>query len=184
MKLHVYIDSCAWNYIVQHGIDLEKELPPQRYEIRVTNEIDIELAAIPDIGADGSDKSNLKQSIQKLREQNTVKITRSFGFAAPYGGFGQGTFQSAQEREWHAKHYLADPPRKRKTSGLPAGTTDADLARRASDAVVLTAESAQKSGPLKSSANEGNHVIFLGQDFESSGMSLGMYVTLRLRASG
>ncbi|WP_139052475.1 hypothetical protein [Xanthomonas cannabis] len=182
MKLYVYIDSCAWNYVIKHGIDLKKELPPQRYEIRVTTEVDIELAAIPAIGADGSDKSDLKRSIQKLREQNTIKITRSFGFAAPYAGFGQATFQSAQEREWHAKHYRADPPRKRKASGLPAGATDADLAGRAGDAVVLTAESAQKPGPLKSAASEGKHVIFLGRDFESSGMSLGMYVAHRLRS--
>ncbi len=48
MKIFIYIDSCAWNYILEHGIVLEEELPKQRYELRVTPEIDSELAAIPD----------------------------------------------------------------------------------------------------------------------------------------
>ncbi|MDI9069056.1 hypothetical protein BRN76_25165 [Xanthomonas oryzae pv. oryzae] len=175
MKIFIYIDSCAWNYILEHGIVLEEELPKQRYELRVTPEIDSELAAIPDR------KSELKNSIQAMKERNSVSTTRSFGFGAPYVGFGQGSFQSPAEREWHQKYYLADPPLVRKGSGLPKGATDADLARRSSDAIILTAESAQTSGPLKSAANEGKLVIFLGSDFRPDDMRLGEYIEHRLR---
>ncbi|WP_184620715.1 hypothetical protein [Xanthomonas sp. 3058] len=175
MKIFIYIDSCAWNYIVEHGIDLEEELPAQRYQLCVTPEIDNELAAIP------NQKSELKNSIQKIRERNSVNITRSFGFVAPYVGFGQGSFQSPSEKEWHKNYYRADPPRSLKGSGLPSGVTDADLARRSSDTVVLTAESARKSGPLKSAANEGKLVIFLGTDFKPGDMSLGKYIEHRLK---
>ncbi|WP_139074394.1 hypothetical protein [Xanthomonas bromi] len=174
MKIFIYIDSCTWNYIVKHEIDLEKELPAHRYKICTTPEIDTELAAIPDR------KSELKNSIQEIRERNSVSTTRSLGFGAPYVGFGQGSFQSPAEKEWHEDYYRPKAPCKRKGSGLPMGATDSDLAERSSNAVVLTAESPQKSGPLKSAANEGKLVIFVGSDFKPGDASLRKYVEHRL----
>ncbi len=103
MAVHVYIDSCAWNFLFHARIDLKRELPPDLYQLHLTREVEIELAAIPCIGKDGEDKQELKLYIAANIAESDVTTTGIFGFitlgpdgtpmkAQTYGGFGQGTF--------------------------------------------------------------------------------------------
>lgn len=43
MTVHVYIDSCAWNFLFLRSVDLSIELPAELYELHVTHEVEIEL---------------------------------------------------------------------------------------------------------------------------------------------
>lgn len=89
------------------SVDLSIELPPDRYRLCITREVEIELAAIPDTRKDGTDASELKRYIAKSTVQSAVTTTGTFGFQTvePDGtpskaqvnlGFGQGCFQSDQ----------------------------------------------------------------------------------------
>lgn len=93
-------------------------------------------------------------------------------------GFGQGSFQSDQERAYYAspeiKAQILGKPIK--GSGLSANQADASLAVLANDAVILTDESPDKPGPLKLAANKGAKIIHLGAQFASSSLSLGAFV--------
>lgn len=107
MTTPIFIDSCAWNYLFVHHIDLAVELPREEFALAVTSEVKIEIESIPD----GKDKCPLKIYIANSFAANKVQITYVFGFAThepdgslskiqTNGGFGQGTFQSKKDRAW------------------------------------------------------------------------------------
>jgi hypothetical protein len=189
MTVHVYIDSCAWNFLFRAGVDLKSELPPELYKLHLTRQIEIELAAIPCIGKDGKDNRDLKRYIATNTAQGEVTTTGTFGFQTlepdgtpskvqTYVGFGQGTFQSDQESAYYASQEVrAQIIGKRATgSGLSVNQGDASLAVHATSSVVLTDESPAKTGPLKLAASKGGKIVYLSAQFEPSGLSLGAYL--------
>ncbi|MDD2892854.1 MAG: hypothetical protein PHF20_02890 [Halothiobacillaceae bacterium] len=187
--MQIYIDSCAWNFLFRFGIDLWSELPPDRYQLHMTREVEIEVEAIPETGKDGADNRPLKQYIAASIARSKVSTTGTFGFqtyeldGTPSKvqvnvGFGQGTFQSDQERAYYAspeiKAQILGKPKR--GSGLSANQADASLAVHANNAIILTDESPDKAGPLKLAYGKGAKIVYLNAQFASSGLSLGAFV--------
>jgi hypothetical protein len=171
------------------GVNLKSELPPELYELHITREIEIELAAIPDIGKDGKDNRDLKRYIAASTVQAEVTTTGTFGFQTlepdgtpskvqTYVGFGQGTFQSDQERAYYASPEVRAQILGKRTmgSGLSANQADASLAVHAGSAVVLTDESPAKAGPLKLAASKGAKIVYLSAQVAPSGLGLGAFL--------
>jgi|SRR5277367_66986 hypothetical protein len=185
---NIYIDSNAWNYLFDRNIDLSAVFPKDSFSIFITREVEIELSAIQDMGKDGTDKRALKAYIEGSLLANRVQTSSVFGFAAiepdgslskvqVYGGFGQGTFQSVADRDWHAssevKRFTA--AKSKRGSGLSANQADASLGARSFDSIVLTREPAGGKGPLQLAAQQGGQVLFL-EEVERSGLSLADYI--------
>jgi hypothetical protein len=188
MSIWVTIDSCAWNYLFEKGFDLSKELPNDRFTLTIVREVEIEIEKIPDKGKDGSNKQPLKDYIANSIASNHVRTTSIFGFATHepdgslsktqvYGPFGQGTFQSEDDRDFYAspeiKKLLRKPIR---PSGLCENQADAAVAVRSFNSIVLTNEGKGKTGPLKFAKTKNGCVVYL-KDFELSGESLADYLT-------
>lgn len=189
----IYIDSCAWNYLFNRRTNLLVELPPERYRITITREIEIEIIAIPDEGKDKGgnsvDKRPLKCYIHESIEANRVHTSSAFGFLTQdpdgssskcqtYAGFNHGTFQSQKDRDFYASdvmkgHVCGKEARK---SGLSHNQADASLAARSSDSIILTDEKKNKTGPLHTAFEDGGRVVFLTDDVDPSGLSLGDYL--------
>ena len=189
MTVHVYIDSCALNFLFLAQVEIKRELPPELYALHMIREVEIELAAIPDIGKDGKDNRDLKRYIAMSTVQGEVTTTGTFGFLTlepdgtpskvqTYVGFGQGTFQSDQERAYYASPEVkAQILGKRTTgSGLSANQADASLAVHATGAVVLTDESPTKAGPLKLAATKGAKIVYLSAQVAPSDLGLGGFL--------
>lgn len=187
MTIPVYIDSCAWNYLYENGIDLKKELAPSRFSVRITREVEIELSAIPDTGCDGADKRALKDYIKKNIHKQPVVTSSVFGFASVerdgtpspvqiYGGFDQGTWQSRDEHDFYSRPEIQLQLQKGKkaNSGLDKNQTDASLAAKSLTGFVLTTEGKSKTGPLKVAADLGKKVVYLSD--KPSGLSIGDYL--------
>ena len=185
----VCIDSCAWNYLFEHKFDLATELPCKEFSIFIPREVEIEISCIPDYGRDGIDKRPLKSYIKNSIEANRVHTTYVFGFAThdsdgslskiqTNGGFGQGTFQSADERAWYASEAVKQhfPSNKIQNSGLGKNQADASLAVRSFNSIVLTDERKGKSGPLCIAVEQGGQVVHLREEVEPSGLSLRDYL--------
>ena len=189
MAVHVYIDSCAWNFLFRTGVDLQRELPPERYKLHMTREVEIEIAAIPEAGKYGTDNRHLKQYIAANTERGEVTTTGTFGFQTyepdgtpakvqVYVGFGKGAIQSDQERDYYASPEVrAQILGKQKTgSGLSANAADASMAAHATDAIVLTDERPVKRGPLKLVASKGGRIVHLSAQVEPRGLALGAFL--------
>jgi hypothetical protein len=189
MTVHIYIDSCAWNFLFRFGVDLQSELPPDRYRLHMTREVEIEVEAIPDTGKDGADNRPLKQYIATNIALSKVDTTGTFGFqtceldGTPSKvqvnvGFGQGSFQSDQERDYYASPEIKALilEKSKKGSGLSANQADASLAVHANNAIVLTDERPDKTGPLKLATGKGAKIVYLSAQFASSGLTLGAFV--------
>lgn len=172
MTIPVQIDSNAWNFLFDHKIDINRELPLEQFELFITREVEIEICAIPDEGKDGADKRPLKQYIRDSLAQNCVRTTATFGFAeanpvggpAVYAGFGQGSFQSGKQRAWYSQDkvrgYILGKPIK--GSGLSGNKADAAVAAASFDCVALTCD--KKAGPILEASGQGGKVIFLSED--------------------
>lgn len=110
MKIAVSIDSGAWNWLFKNGIDISIALPVDEFLLSLTQHVQNELDAIPDMDTDGADKRPLKRYIGESIRESQIATSATFGFAEanpPDGpvtvvGFGQGTFQSDVERAWYA----------------------------------------------------------------------------------
>ncbi|GBH26107.1 hypothetical protein [Burkholderia vietnamiensis] len=169
MTISVQIDSNAWNFLFDRAIDLNHALPPGEFSLFITREVEIEINAIPDEGKDGTDKRPLKQYIRDSLGRNAVRTTARFGFAeanpvggpAVYGGFGQGTFQSDEERAWYrqdkVRNYMVG--KSKKGSGLSGNQADTAVAAASFHCVVLTCD--KKAGPICEAVTQGGNVIFL-----------------------
>ena len=190
MTIAVYIDSCAWNYLYEKAVDLAKELPQSQFSIHVTREVEIELCAIPEVGCDGADKGLLKAYIKQGISSAPVKTSYVFGFQTlepdgtpspvqVYGGFIVGTWQSEEERNFYAKPEIEQQLRsgKRAKSGLGKNQADASLAAKSLSSIVLTNERMNKTGPLKLAAELGGKVVYLQDQVEPSGLSIGNYLS-------
>ena len=188
MTFSVIIDSCAWNYLFAHHVDLAEVFPRDEYTLFVTREVEIEILATPDVGKDGEDKRPLKSYVANNIETHSVRTSSVFGFASVepdgslskvqvYGGFGQGTWQSENDRRWYNSCEIKSllHGKARKKSGLSANQADASLAVRSFDSIVLTNECKEKNGPLRLAAEQGGRVVFLA-DVELSGLTLRDYV--------
>lgn len=187
--ISVYIDSCAWNYLYEHDLDLEQELPPSRFAIYVTREVEIELNAIPDEGRGDVDKTALKAYIKQNIDRRPVTTSSVFGFCTcepdgttsaiqTYGGFGVGTFQSADESAFYARPEIQQKLQRlgKPKTGLSKDQADASLAVKSFDSIVLTNEGMNKSGPLKIAAGLGGRVVFLEAEVDPSGRRIGEYL--------
>jgi hypothetical protein len=126
----VTIDSNVWNLFHDLGLRLVLALPPERFRLFVPREIEIEIAVIPD----RPNKADLKEYIRTQVVESNVRTTAVFGFAhqgdGPQrrGGFGFGTFQSEQERQFYGairEQYLLHKPLTR--SQLSRNEADAAL---------------------------------------------------------
>jgi hypothetical protein len=93
---------------------------------------------------------------------NSVQTTPTFGFASVeedgtpsavqvYGGFDLGTWQSNEDLSWLSQEEVLRMLPKSVDRKKPLGKSQADasMAVRAFDAVVLTAESRTKKGPMQ-----------------------------------
>ena len=191
--VHIYIDSCAWNFLFHADVDLRSELPPELYQLHMTREVEIEVAAIRDTGKTGTDNRALKSYIEASIDRSDVTTTGTFGFQTyesdetpskvqVYVGFGQGTFQSDQERDYYAlPEVKAQILGKQKTgSGLSANEADASLAVQANNAIVLTDESPDTPGPLKLAASKGAKIVYLRAQVAPSGLSLGAFLASKV----
>lgn len=184
MKISVLIDCCAWNYLFNNRVDLAADLPPNEFEIFITPALRIELSSIPDTGVDGDDKRALKAYIESQLRARQPRTLAPFGFAVqekdgslakfqPYGGFGQGTFESRERRDWLASaeiQRLIINKKKNKKTGIPKNFTDADLSAYAKDTIVLTAD--KKNGPLQLAKDAGKKVLYLGDLDQSDRQTL------------
>lgn len=188
MPIAVYIDSCAWNYLHENAIDLLAELPPSKYKLYITREVEIE--AIPD----NEKKKALKDYIRVNIRNAAIRTTAVFGFQTMdpdgtpskvqvYGGFDQGTFQSPEDRKYYASPEVQAQliGKSKKGSGLSDNQTDASLAVRSFRAFILTNENPQKTGPLKMAAEKGGKVVYLSAQVENSELSLGQYLEFLLQ---
>jgi hypothetical protein len=194
MTIPVFIDSCAWNYLFKHGIDLTRELPREEFALFMPREVEIEIGNIPDDGKDSEgknrvDKRPLKSYIKNSIEANRVRTTSVFGFASlepdgslskiqTFGGFNQGTFQSEHDRAWYASEVVKQhfPGNKIQNSGLGKNQADASLAVRSFSSIILTDERKGKAGPLSIAAEQGGHIVYLRDEVETSRLSLRAYL--------
>ena len=189
MTTPVTIDSCAWNFFFDNRFDLSVELPPDKFSLFITREVEIELLQIPDISKDGVDKLPLKQFIRSSIDQHKVETTCVFGFAeanepdepARYGGFDQCTFESDIEQTWRQREETQRCLRQvqakpRKDTALRKNEADVSLAVASMACVLITVDEkkgapARKKGPIYDAAINGGFVVFV-QDVESSGLAL------------
>ena len=190
MTISVTIDSCAWNFFFDNEYDLCAELPPERFSLFITREVELELDQIPD-ESHGFDKRPLKEYIRNSIERRQVKTTCVFGFycgespddPARYGGFGQGTFESDIERDWrqreNTQRYVIGAS-KGKTSVLRKNEADVSLAVASLSSVLNTVDKKKdakpgKKGPIHDAAINGGRVAYT-DDFKSSGLTLADFI--------
>jgi hypothetical protein len=175
-KISIVIDSNAWNFLWEEGVDLAQSFPSDRFLFFCPRQIEIEIEAIP------SEKSGLIDYIKRSSLSCGIRTTSTFGFFVAgqdkqrRGGFGHGTFQSPMERRFYAiirdKFLLGKSER---NSGLAVNEGDAAVAVQAFFAVVLTNERPGKQGPLRVAAEHGGKVLYLS-DFRKSARSLSDYL--------
>jgi hypothetical protein len=185
MTTPVYIDGCAWNHFFDSGADLEEVLPANLYRLFITSEVGIEIQEIPD----REDKQALKNFIQNAIVSHKVKTSRVFGFASTnadgtpskyqkFGNFGHSGFQSGADRDWYSLPEVVAmlSKKSKRATFLGRNEGDASLAVRSFRAVVLTAESRTKKGPLQFAAQQGGRVVFLGE-VDKSGRTLHEFIS-------
>lgn len=188
MTMLVYIDSCAWNYLHDNSIDLERELPSSDFAIYVTREVEVELGTIPDVGKDGLDRTSLKNYIKINIDRRPVKTSYTFGFQTMgpdgdpspiqvYGGFDVGAWQSPEERDFYDNSEIIRQLKSgKRNSGLGKNQTDASLASKSFSSIILTNELDNSPGPLKFAAALGGKVVYLSSQVKSSGLTIGEYL--------
>ena len=187
MTIPVLIDTCAWNWLFEREADLDEDLPRDAFKIFIPREVEIELAAVPEIGVDGGSKVGLIQYVAHWKAARVV-TSSNFGFrtigpdgtptkAQVNAPFGHGTFQPPADRDWYATEAVRGflVGKRTKKTGLSHNQADASLAVRSFHAVVLTGEHRTKPGPLALAANHGGRIAYL-DEVERSGLPLADYV--------
>jgi hypothetical protein len=177
-KIAVTLDNNVWDFLFLKELDLASELPLDQFAIFITREVEIETSAIP---ADPS-KAALKEFIARTIVNCEIRTTSVFGFATAgpgpqrVGGFGQGTWQSQTEREFHAAikdRYLIG--KNEQNSQLTDNEGDAAVAAQSFSSIVLTCELPKKSGPLCFAAEHGGKILYLA-DFDPNKKTLKAYI--------
>lgn len=159
-RVPVFLDGNVWNYVFDHGLDLDIELPPDRFFIALTRESEMELLAVPE------GKSGLKAFIQRAISERPIPVDSWFGWSVESlppdehrnGGFGVGRWPSHAEVEFYRD--LQNQIRKtKKRSKLFTNEGDVALASRSSHSLVLSLDA--KAGPLRIAKQLGGKVCFL-----------------------
>jgi hypothetical protein len=97
-RIAITLDNNVWNFLFDRQIDLATELPPERFVIFITREVEIETLAIPA----NETKAALKEFIARTIADCDITTTWVFGFASEgpgpqrYGGFDKGVWQSCK----------------------------------------------------------------------------------------
>jgi hypothetical protein len=183
MTISVLIDSNAWNFLFDEGVDLAAALPEAEFSLFITSEVAIELQAIPEKSKTNSCNATLKRYIFESIGRARVKTSADFGFSEArlhsgrhvYAGFGQGTFQSEIDRNFYStdevKKYILG--KSSRPSGLTKNEADASVAAQAFGSVVLTND--KKSGPIAFAKMRGGSVLSLS-GFDPKLLSIRDYV--------
>lgn len=174
-KIAVTIDSNVWNWFFDRDVRLLEVLPSSRFLLFIPRHIEIELEAIP------GTKAELKAYIEHEAADAGVRDTATFGFAPQDGGperhagFGLGTFQSEDERNFYAavraRFLLGRPTR---GSKLTDNEADAAVAAASLSSVVLTLD-AVKAGPLRAALDHGGKVLDM-RAFERTEVPLAEFI--------
>lgn len=189
----ITIDSCTWNYFFENQYDLCVQLPPERFSLSITREVELELLQIPD-ESNGVDKRPLKQYVTQSIECRNVQTTYSFGLCdlnnpenpARYGVFGQGAFESDAQQDWRQRQqtqkFVQDgfESTQRKKTVLRKDEADVALAVASLTSVLVTVDEkkdarAGKKGPIHDAAINGGFVVYV-QDVQSSGLALADFI--------
>ena len=177
-KVAITLDNNVWNFLFNNKIDLDSELPQDRFAIYITREVEIETFAIPD----HESKKELKEYITRTIAACGIETTWVFGFAHEgsgpqrHGGFDVGVWQSQTETEFYAairQRFLVG--KSQKNSELFDNEGDAAVAAKSFSSIALTCECPNKPGPLSFAATHGGKVLYL-QGFERSGLTLRGFV--------
>jgi hypothetical protein len=177
-KIAITLDNNVWNFLFHNKVDLAAELPPDRFAIFITREVEIEKDAIPDKEA----KRELREYITRTIAEANIQTTWVFGFAREepgperYGGFDRGTWQSPTETEFHAairERFLIGKSEKK--SQLSDNEGDAAVASKSFSSIAVTCERPGKPGPLRFAAEHGGKVLYL-DTFEASGVTLRQFI--------
>lgn len=95
------------------------------------------------------------------------------------GGFNEGRWISEEEAEIYKRFLL--PKNNQRPTGLYKNEADASLAVRAlTGGIVLTAESLEKSGPLKKAALEGGMIVDI-KEFNSEKTTFSEFINEKLK---
>jgi hypothetical protein len=177
-KIAVTLDNNVWNFLLEKGIDLALQLPPEEFAVFITREVEIEALAIPATVS----KAALKDYIARTIGSSGITRTSVFGFATPgpgpqrLGGFDQGTWQSPTERQFYAaisEQYLLG--KDQTNSELTRNEGDAAVAAQSFFSIALTCERPNKPGPLRFAAEHGGKVLYLN-GFDESGLTLRAFI--------
>lgn len=171
MKIAVYPDSNIWNFLFDRNLDLRTELPPDEFDIFITQEAKLEIEAIPPA------KAELKAFIERTLSDRDVRTDALFGFADPnlppeeqrVRGFDEGRWASPQEIATIGTYAQKYREKDKRPSRLYPDEADAALAARAYSSVVLSLDA--KKGPLSDVYAKGAKVLYL-TNFDTLGMSL------------
>ena len=178
-RKQLFIDNNVWDLLFERQLDLETELPRERFSLHVTKEASFEIRAL----AHRPDKAGLLAFIIAQCSAANVLTDCFFGFADPnlaaedqrVGGFDEGRWISAEESAFLDK--LVPVIGRLRRTGLYKDEADLSLAARAMVATVLTFDA---RGPLRSAYQDGGDVIFL-RAFDTSGLSLADFIMLNSR---
>ena len=158
--IDVHIDSCAWNFLLEFGVDLCSEFPADSFRLWIPREIEMELAAIP------PEKALLLAFIQDAVARCGVRVDVWFGFcdadtppeARKVGGFDEGRWVSKQEWDFFDANRHLIGSGSRPLTHLKKNEGDLALAARSFTSVVLTAD-VKSSGPLAVARSMGGNVL-------------------------
>lgn len=182
--IDIHIDSCAWNFLLEFGVDLGSEFPADSFRLWIPREIEMELAAIP------SAKAELLTFIRDAVARCGVRADVWFGFSDPdtppaarkVGGFGEGRWITRQEGEFvDANRRLIGSGDRPKTH-LKKNEADLALAARSLSAVVLTAD-VKPAGPLAAARSMGGNVLDI-RAYRAFPGSFRVFVTTAASVSG
>ncbi|WP_144296036.1 hypothetical protein [Ancylobacter novellus] len=176
-QIDVFIDSCAWNVLYDHGVDVASEMQAHNIRLAVSPELLIEVNAIPDT------KSKLRGFI--LNNIDGCHEDLIFGFDVPsvtfgqrrWGGFDNGRWATRDERIIHQTEQAMG--RSRRPHGLRKHETDAGLAGRAYHSVVLSTAHQAASVPMKLVDKSRSNILIV-EDYIVSGQRLGDFIASRI----
>ena len=179
MKISIFIDSCAWNFLYEHNIDLATEFPSEHFRICMTAEVNrFEIKSIP------REKVKLVEYIRQQEKNISIHEDAFFGFATEdkprNSGFDQGRFASYEDTAAITENEKNINREKIKGSGLYHDEADVSLVIRAqTGSIVLTTDT---KGPLKKEAEKNKNIIFL-YEFTPESKTLRNFVLSKISVS-
>lgn len=176
MPISVTIDNNAWDFFFARNFDFYRELPPEEFALFIPAEVEVEISKIPEDVIEGKDRGALKRYIHESIRRIQLETTATFGFSEAnptdspptYAGFGHGTFQSDDERNFYSNKKIQSYiiGKSRKKSGLTHNQADAAVASASFSSIVLTLD--KKKGPIAEAKELGGSVVFLSDELLAS----------------